>query len=67
MLDRVRSLNTHPIRRGGRYVLYWSQMNRRVDSRYLPLGGSERKTDTAAYIREIRDVEETGRDPLRLQ
>jgi deoxyribodipyrimidine photo-lyase len=28
--DRVRSLNDKPVRRGARYVLYWSQMNRRV-------------------------------------
>jgi deoxyribodipyrimidine photo-lyase len=28
---RVRSLNDAPVRRGAKYVLYWSQMNRRVD------------------------------------
>ena len=28
---RVRPLNTSAIRKGGKYVLYWSQMNRRAD------------------------------------
>ncbi len=28
--DRVRRLNEAPIREGAEYVLYWSQMNRRV-------------------------------------
>jgi deoxyribodipyrimidine photo-lyase len=28
--DRIRKLNDAPVREGGRYVLYWSQMNRRV-------------------------------------
>ena len=30
MLDRVRALNDHPVRTGAQYVLYWTQMNRRV-------------------------------------
>ncbi len=30
MRERVRKLNTSPERAGARYVLYWSQMNRRV-------------------------------------
>ena len=28
--ERVRSLNSSPVRLAGRYVLYWAQMNRRV-------------------------------------
>ncbi len=35
--------------------------------RYMSLSGMERKTDTAAYIEEIRAVEETGVDPRPLQ
>ncbi len=31
---RVRSLNDAPIRRGAKYVLYWSQMNRRVEENH---------------------------------
>jgi len=31
--------------------------------RYLSLDGMKRKTDTEAYIREIRRLEETGEDP----
>jgi deoxyribodipyrimidine photo-lyase len=31
---RVRSLNHFPLRRNGRYVLYWSQMNRRVEQNH---------------------------------
>ena len=31
---RVRSLNDAPVRRDGKYVLYWSQMNRRVESNH---------------------------------
>jgi deoxyribodipyrimidine photo-lyase len=29
--ERVRALNTQPVREDGEYVLYWSQMNRRVE------------------------------------
>jgi deoxyribodipyrimidine photo-lyase len=29
-MDRIRKLNDAPVRQKGRYVLYWSQMNRRV-------------------------------------
>lgn len=32
--DRVRRLNDAPVREGAKYVLYWSQMNRRVDSNH---------------------------------
>ena len=32
--DRIRPLNDAPSRTTGRYVLYWSQMNRRVDSNH---------------------------------
>src|SRR5271165_1701495 len=32
--DRIRLLNHAPQRDGARYVLYWSQMNRRVDSNH---------------------------------
>ena len=31
---RSRKLNEHPPRSGGRYVLYWAQANRRVDSNH---------------------------------
>src|SRR6478609_1538285 len=31
MNDRVRMLNNRPFREGARYVLYWAQMNRRVE------------------------------------
>ncbi len=34
MQERVRQLNSAPIRKGGKYVLYWAQMNRRVDSNH---------------------------------
>lgn len=34
MLERIRALNDAPARAGGRYVLYWAQMNRRVDSNH---------------------------------
>ena len=32
--DRVRKLNSHEVRKNGRYVLYWAQMNRRVESNH---------------------------------
>ncbi len=32
--DRVRQLNQAPLPAGARYVVYWSQMNRRVDSNH---------------------------------
>ncbi|MDE3194762.1 MAG: deoxyribodipyrimidine photo-lyase [Acidobacteriota bacterium] len=32
--ERIRVLNNAPPRRSGRYVVYWSQMNRRVDSNH---------------------------------
>jgi deoxyribodipyrimidine photo-lyase len=34
MIERVRKLNDRELREGARYVLYWSQMNRRVDSNH---------------------------------
>lgn len=34
MTDRVIRLNDKPVRAGAEYVLYWSQMNRRVDSNH---------------------------------
>ena len=34
MPDRVRQLNQTTVRAGASYVLYWSQMNRRVDSNH---------------------------------
>ena len=37
MEERVRQLNDKPVRRDGDYVLYWSQMNRRVDSNHALL------------------------------
>lgn len=33
--------------------------------RYMSLEGMKRKTDTAAYIKEITSIEATGRDPYR--
>src|SRR5579859_8004845 len=32
--DRVQLLNQAPFRPGAKYVLYWAQMNRRVDSNH---------------------------------
>src|SRR5690349_11907067 len=29
--ERVRALNAQPVRNGAEYVLYWSQMNRRME------------------------------------
>ena len=34
MQERVRKLNEAPVRATGQFVLYWSQMNRRVESNY---------------------------------
>ncbi len=34
MQDRVRQLNSAELRGGARYILYWSQMNRRVESNH---------------------------------
>ena len=34
LFDRVRKLNPAETRKGGRYVLYWAQMNRRVESNH---------------------------------
>jgi len=34
MTSRIRRLNQQPVRREGEFVLYWSQMNRRVDSNH---------------------------------
>jgi deoxyribodipyrimidine photo-lyase len=34
MTERVRKLNDREFREGARYILYWSQMNRRVESNY---------------------------------
>jgi deoxyribodipyrimidine photo-lyase len=34
MMERVRKLNDREFREGARYVLYWSQMNRRVDANH---------------------------------
>lgn len=34
--------------------------------RYMSADGMKRKTDVSAYLREIRALEETGYDPLRL-
>ena len=35
--------------------------------RYMSLDGMKRKTDTAAYLREIDQLERTGMDPLRIE
>jgi deoxyribodipyrimidine photo-lyase len=34
--------------------------------RYMSLDGMKRKTDTAAYINEIVELERTGRDPYAI-
>jgi deoxyribodipyrimidine photo-lyase len=34
MQERIRALNDAPVRPGARYVLYWAQMNRRVDANH---------------------------------
>ena len=34
MQDRIRKLNEQPFRKDAKYVLYWAQMNRRVDSNH---------------------------------
>lgn len=34
MHERIRALNDAPVRPGARYVLYWAQMNRRVDANH---------------------------------
>lgn len=34
ILDRIRQLNGAPLNAGGRYILYWAQMNRRVESNH---------------------------------
>jgi deoxyribodipyrimidine photo-lyase len=41
MDTRVRALNDQPIRRGGRYVLYWCRWNRRVESNHALLYAAE--------------------------
>jgi len=38
---RVRILNDQPIRRSGRYVLYWCRWNRRVESNHALLYAAE--------------------------
>jgi len=37
VVGRIRKLNDKPVRPGAQYVLYWSQMNRRVDSNHALL------------------------------
>jgi deoxyribodipyrimidine photo-lyase len=37
VVGRIRKLNDKPVRPDGQYVLYWSQMNRRVDSNHALL------------------------------
>jgi deoxyribodipyrimidine photo-lyase len=39
--QRVRLLNEQPLRAGAKYVLYWAQMNRRVDSNHALLFAAE--------------------------
>ena len=48
MKDRVRRLNEAPFRDNGRYVLYWSQMNRRAHSNHA--------LDFAIELANERDV-----------
>jgi len=45
MRDRVRSLNTAPPGAGGKYVLYWSQMNRRADGNHALAYAVERANE----------------------
>ena len=42
MQDRIRVLNDVPVRRDGKYVLYWAQMNRRVDSNHALVVAAQR-------------------------
>ncbi len=39
--NRVRILNSQPVRLGARYVLYWAQMNRRVEGNHALLHAAE--------------------------
>ncbi|MBI4891068.1 MAG: deoxyribodipyrimidine photo-lyase [Acidobacteria bacterium] len=41
MRERIRTLNDKPVRSGARYVLYWAQMNRRVESNHGLLRAAE--------------------------
>lgn len=45
MQERVRALNKSPIRPEASYVLYWSQMNRRVDSNHALLHAVNRANE----------------------
>ena len=40
-MERVRQINRASIKNGGKYVLYWAQMNRRVDSNHALLHAAE--------------------------
>ncbi|HSB16988.1 MAG TPA: deoxyribodipyrimidine photo-lyase [Bryobacteraceae bacterium] len=39
--NRIRILNSQPVRPGARYVLYWAQMNRRVEGNHALLHAAE--------------------------
>src|SRR5262249_22994745 len=41
MNARIRILNDRPVRRQAKYVLYWAQMNRRVESNHALLHAME--------------------------
>ncbi|HNY42865.1 MAG TPA: hypothetical protein PKJ41_20850, partial [Bryobacteraceae bacterium] len=41
MNQRVRALNSAPIRQGANYVLYWAQVNRRAQSNHALLRAAE--------------------------
>lgn len=44
----------------------WSERPVFGQIRYMSLEGMRRKTDTAAYIQELAEIERTGRDPRRI-
>ena len=53
--DRVRKLNSAETRIKGFYILYWAQINRRVESNHVLSFALDRDVDrnVDAYIREV--------------
>jgi len=45
LLQRVRALNDAPVRAGAKFVLYWAQMNRRVDSNHALVRAVQRANE----------------------
>ncbi len=50
MQERIRRLNDKPLRDGARYVLYWAQMNRRVDANHALLRAVEIANELALPV-----------------